>query len=79
MFYQKPRQNNLYHLRDIIDHYHSLGFDNMFIRALNPYGYAIDNKSNLDYSVEEFVKAYKDALSYIIELNLRSLLFWSLF
>lgn len=64
-------RNNLYHLRDIIDHYHSLGFDNMFIRALNPYGYAIDNKSNLDYSVEEFVKAYKDALSYIIELNLK--------
>ena len=64
-------RNNLYHLRDIIDQYRFLGFDNMFIRALNPYGYAIDNKNNLDYSVEEFVKAYTDALSYIIELNLK--------
>lgn len=68
-------RNNLYSLRKIIDHYIQLGFDNMFIRALNPYGYAVDNVETLGYSVNEFVSSYKDALSYIIELNLKGVFF----
>ncbi|MBR4908670.1 MAG: His-Xaa-Ser system radical SAM maturase HxsB [Acidaminococcaceae bacterium] len=68
-------RNNLGRLREIIDHYRFLGFNNMFIRALNPYGYALDNKNNLDYSVDEFVKAYKDALAYIIDLNIKGIFF----
>ena len=43
--------------------------NNVFLRALNPYGNAIKNKESLDYSTEEFVAAYKDVLNYIIELN----------
>ena len=61
---------NLYNLREIIDHYDSLGFKNIFIRALNPYGYALENKEKLSYSVDEFIKEYLKALQYIIELNL---------
>ena len=63
-------RNNLHCLKDVVNHYMKLGFDNMFIRALNPYGYAVINERSLSYSVEEFVEAYKDALNYIIEINL---------
>lgn len=63
-------KDNLYHLREIIDHYDSLGFKNIFIRALNPYGYALENKEQLAYSVDEFIKEYLKALKYIIDLNL---------
>ena len=60
---------NLYRLREVIDEYIRQGYNTVFLRALNPYGNAIKNKAELDYSTEEFVEAYKDALDYIIELN----------
>lgn len=62
-------KDNLYNLTDIIDHYIELKFNNIFIRALNPYGYAVQNKYDLDYSIDEFIMQYKKALNYIIELN----------
>lgn len=68
-------KDNLYHLREIIDHYISLGFKNIFIRALNPYGYAIENKDRLSYSVDEFIEKYLDALQYIIDLNAKGVYF----
>lgn len=68
-------KDNLYHLREVIDYYKKLGFYNMFIRALNPYGYARKNKKSLTYSIDEFVEAYKDALYYIIELNKKGIFF----
>ena len=60
---------NLHNLREVIDKYVELGYNTVFLRALNPYGNAIKNKESLDYSTEEFIEAFKDALSYIIELN----------
>ena len=68
-------KDNLHHLREVIDYYKELGFYNMFIRALNPYGYARKNKKSLTYSIDEFVEAYKDALYYIIELNKKGIFF----
>ena len=64
-------KTNINKLRNVIDEYVKLGFNNVFLRALNPYGNAIKNKESLDYSTEEFVAAYKDVLNYIIELNKR--------
>lgn len=68
-------KDNLIHLRDVVDEYVKLGFHNMFIRALNPYGYAIKNKKSLSYSTEDFVYYYRDALLYIIELNKKGIFF----
>ncbi len=62
-------KTNINHLKDIIDHYIELGFNNIFLRALNPYGNALLNKSELMYTTKEFIDAYKDALDYIIQLN----------
>ena len=46
-----------------------LGFKNIFLRALNPYGLATENSWD-DYFCE-FIEFYKISLDYIIELNLR--------
>ena len=60
---------NLDKLKDIIDEYIFLGFKGIFIRALNPYGFAAEKISKLGYDTEEFVKNYFKALDYIIEIN----------
>lgn len=54
--------------REIIDAYRENGFRSIFIRALNPYGLAKDNNDWEAYYTN-FVKFYKQALEYIIEIN----------
>lgn len=62
-------KDNLQYLQEVIDHYVALDFKSVFIRALNPYGYAQKNEESLSYSTEEFLKQYKLALQYIFKLN----------
>jgi len=64
-------KDNLHSLKEIIDHYIELGFKNIFLRSLNPYGNAIVNANELSYSVDEFVSEYINALEYIIDLNIK--------
>lgn len=61
---------NIYRLNEVIDEYIKQGLSSIFLRMINPYGYASNSWTELGYSVEEFVKAYKSALGYIISLNL---------
>lgn len=65
---------NLTHLRETIDLYVDLGLSYIFIRKLNPFGFAY-NSSNLLYSNEQYIQAYQDALEYIFELNRQGVLF----
>ena len=53
----------------IVDEYVKLSFRSMFIRALNPYGFAVKTSKSIGYSVEEFVDFYKKTLNYILSLN----------
>ncbi|MBR1579664.1 MAG: His-Xaa-Ser system radical SAM maturase HxsB [Selenomonadaceae bacterium] len=62
-------RTNLNDLNSVVDEYMRLEFNGVFIRALNPYGYASTNMKALGYSVDEFVSAYKSALNYIIRRN----------
>lgn len=55
--------------KEIIDEYLRLGFNRIFLRALNPYGFAKQYKEKIAYSVEEFLVNYKEGLDYIIDLN----------
>ncbi|SDD70515.1 His-Xaa-Ser system radical SAM maturase HxsB [Sporomusa acidovorans] len=64
-------RTSLSKLPEVIDHYLELGFDGVFLRALNPYGFAQQNMAKLGYSMEEFVVAYKHILRYLIDLNLQ--------
>lgn len=60
---------SLHSLPQIIDEYVTLGFSGIFIRALNPYGFAAEESDKLGYSMKDFVFAYTNALKYIFEIN----------
>lgn len=55
--------------KDIIDEYIRLGFNNIFLRSLNPYGFAKRYKEKIAYPIEDFIENYKSGLDYIIEVN----------
>lgn len=61
--------NTLDRVNEVIDEYVRLGFDGMFLRSLNPYGFAAENEKALGYPMDNFVTAYASALDYIIKLN----------
>jgi uncharacterized protein len=65
-------KESLIHFQEIIDHYAALGFQGIFLRHINPYGYASReaHRQSFAYDMEDFVEAYKKGLLYIIELNL---------
>lgn len=57
--------------RDIVDEYVAQGFDDIFLRPLSPYGFALKTKSYAAYGVEQWLDFYRDGLDYIINLNKR--------
>jgi uncharacterized protein len=72
-------RDNIDHLPEIIDHYREMGFHNIFLRSLNPYGFAVKNRDRLGYSALEFVEAYREALEYIIGINVKGTYFAELY
>ena len=54
---------------EIVEEYRKLGFYSIFLRALNPYGLARNNR-DWDKYVERFISFYKQAFRHIIEINL---------
>ena len=56
-------------LQEVVDEYIIQGFNGIFIRSLNPYGFAAEQSSQLGYSQEAFAKQYLEVLGYIIKLN----------
>ncbi len=57
---------------EIVDEYVSQGFNDIFLRSLNPYGLA-KNNDNWDDYIEQFISFYIKALDYIIDLNKRGI------
>lgn len=60
---------SLNHHQAIIDEYLHQGFNGLFLRALNPYGFAAEQRELLGYDSLQFVDFYKKSLKYILELN----------
>jgi len=65
-------KDSIEHLIEIIDEYINRNFNGIFIRSLNPYGFASEKMEALGYDAQEFVKKYSEALDYIIEYNIRT-------
>jgi His-Xaa-Ser system radical SAM maturase HxsB len=61
-------KNNLYRLQEVIDEYIRLNFHGIFLRSLNPYGYA--KSSKLHYEINDFINVYRETINYIIQQNL---------
>ncbi len=55
--------------REIVDEYIRMDMSSMFVRDLNPYGYALKTQSAIGYSTAEFLQFYKELLGHIIEIN----------
>ena len=62
-------RTSLKYPRQIVDEYLRLNLDSMFIRDLNPYGYALKTNSVVGYTTEEFLAFYREMLAYIIQVN----------
>lgn len=59
---------------EIVDEYVRLGFNSIFLRALNPYGQATNNDNWEEYN-NKFISFYKKAFEHIIELNKAGIVF----
>jgi His-Xaa-Ser system radical SAM maturase HxsB len=55
----------------IVDEYVRLGFVDLFLRPLSPYGFARRNQLHLAYSLEDFKRFYLQALERVISWNRR--------
>lgn len=54
---------------EIVDEYLRLDLGSIFVRALNPYGYAVKTANAIGYTPEEFVFFYKRILERTISIN----------
>lgn len=61
--------------KETIDTYIDLWLDWIFLRPLNPYGFAASDLKNIWYTTEEFIEFYKKSMDYIIELNKKGIIF----
>jgi His-Xaa-Ser system radical SAM maturase HxsB len=56
---------------EIVDEYFNLGFRNIFMRPISPYGFATKNEKKNKYQTSQFLEFYKKALHRIIDYNLK--------
>lgn len=62
-------RESLKYPNEIVDEYLRMGMGSIFVRELNPYGFAIKSAGALAYSSDEFVSFYKQILDRIIRIN----------
>lgn len=55
---------------EIVDEYVALGFRNIFLRPISPYGFATKSVNKNKYETGRFLEFYKAALKRIIQYNL---------
>jgi len=70
---------SLRYVEQIINTYIDLGFSQIFLRPLNPYGFAKKEQHKLAYSVDSFIEFYSKGLEYIIDLNRKGTYFVEIF
>ena len=56
--------------REIVDEYLRCGLSSIFLRMINPYGYAcsFDANNSSTYTADEWLDFYRDTLDYILQL-----------
>ena len=60
---------SLKRVKDIVDEYVTLGFRNIFLRPMSPYGFAVKTNAFNKYNEDRWLDFYKEGLRYILELN----------
>ncbi len=62
---------SLPYYKQMVDQYLKLGFVDIYLRPLDPFGFTKKHFGKIGYTTEEYADFYKKALSYIIDLNLK--------
>lgn len=62
-------KKTLSNTKELVDTYIDLWLDSIFVRPMNPYGFAEKNYKELWYTTQEFNKFYDKIIEYIFELN----------
>jgi len=57
--------------REVVDTYVALGCRALFLRPVDPFGFAEKTRRIVEYPREDYLAYYRNALDYIIELNLQ--------
>lgn len=68
-------RKTLANYKKVIDTYIDLGLRSIYLRYLNPYGFAVNAKEKIWYTPEEYIDFYKKTLDYILEKNYQGKLF----
>src|SRR4029079_18292468 len=55
--------------KDVVDEFVARGCRAIFLRKLDPFGFAARSVKTLGYSMDEYLEFYANAVDYIIELN----------
>ncbi len=66
-------RESLKYPKEIVDEYVKNGLDRIHLRFLNGLGIAKKAWGNIGYKAEEFIKFWKKAVDYILELNLNGI------
>jgi len=68
-------KKTLWKYKELIDTYVELWLDGIFLRPLNPYGFAAADLKKLWYTIDEFIEFYEKSMNYILELNKKGINF----
>jgi len=63
-------RNTLSRPREVVDTYLEMGCRGLFLRPMDPFGFARRSAGKLSYSPEEYLEFYRSAVDYMLELNL---------
>ncbi len=62
-------RSNIERLNEVVEEYLKLNLGSIFLRMINPLGFAYREWDKVGYSVEAFIRAYIKTLEYIIQIN----------
>ena len=68
-------RKTLANYQKVVDTYLGLGIRSIYLRYLNPYGFALSAKEKIWYTPEEYIKFYKNTFDYILKKNYQGRLF----
>ena len=63
-------RNTLPRPREVVDTYLELGCHSLFLRPMDPFGFAQRSAGKLSFTPEEYLQFYRDTVDYMLELNL---------
>jgi len=69
-------RKTLENYKSVIDTYLDLGFKSIYLRYLNPYGFALRAKEKIWYTEAEYLDFYRKIFDYILKKNYEGKLFY---